>query len=212
MIRDMELAVARRETIVTQAEGQGKTDRKLLTRTDFHHKQIELRRKIRDVHKVGEAHDKEGNVPWTSCPQAAPTSVPLAHGQQVWAAWLAGVPGITVQGCPPEVPASTWAVTSLSPSSRLSVVPPHPIALSPLLLPLTPRVAIRAALSGCFTRQRSDSGGNGGWKEPGFGTRQASFLLHWGQKPLHPLARAPQPVCCFRVKMQWLQEVPAAHP
>lgn len=54
MIRDMELAVARRETIVTQAEGQGKTDRKLLTRTDFHHKQIELRRKIRDVHKATE--------------------------------------------------------------------------------------------------------------------------------------------------------------
>uniref|UniRef100_A0A2K6FWH2 Coiled-coil domain 40 molecular ruler complex subunit n=1 Tax=Propithecus coquereli TaxID=379532 RepID=A0A2K6FWH2_PROCO len=54
MIRDMELAVARRETIVTQAEGQGKTGPKVLTRTDFHHKQIELRRKIGDVHKATE--------------------------------------------------------------------------------------------------------------------------------------------------------------
>ena len=53
MIRDMELAVTRRETIATQAEGQSKRDRKLLTRTDFHHKQTELRRKIRDLHKVG---------------------------------------------------------------------------------------------------------------------------------------------------------------
>ncbi|GAB5581383.1 coiled-coil domain-containing protein 40 isoform X2 [Prionailurus iriomotensis] len=54
MIRDMELAIARRETISTQAEGQRKTDKKLLTRTDFHRKQTELRRKIRDVHKATE--------------------------------------------------------------------------------------------------------------------------------------------------------------
>lgn len=53
MIRDMELAVARRETITTRAEGHSKTDKQFLTRTDFHHKQTELRRKIRDVHKVG---------------------------------------------------------------------------------------------------------------------------------------------------------------
>ncbi|XP_077611342.1 coiled-coil domain-containing protein 40 [Crocuta crocuta] len=52
MIRDMELAVARRETVSTQAEGQGKMDKKLLTRTDFHHRQAELRRKIRDTHKA----------------------------------------------------------------------------------------------------------------------------------------------------------------
>ncbi|XP_047687577.1 coiled-coil domain-containing protein 40 isoform X2 [Prionailurus viverrinus] len=54
MIRDMELAIARRETISTQAEGQRKTDKKLLTRTDFHRKQTELRREIRDVHKATE--------------------------------------------------------------------------------------------------------------------------------------------------------------
>ncbi|XP_014644824.1 PREDICTED: coiled-coil domain-containing protein 40 [Ceratotherium simum simum] len=54
MIRNMELAVARRETIASRAEGQCKTDRKLLTRTDFHHKQMELRRKIRDIHKATE--------------------------------------------------------------------------------------------------------------------------------------------------------------
>nr|KAF6455148.1 coiled-coil domain containing 40 [Rousettus aegyptiacus] len=55
MIRDMELAVARRETITTRAEGHSKTDKQFLTRTDFHHKQTELRRKIRDVHKATEA-------------------------------------------------------------------------------------------------------------------------------------------------------------
>ncbi|XP_055097466.1 coiled-coil domain-containing protein 40 isoform X1 [Symphalangus syndactylus] len=52
MICAMELAVARRETITTQAEGQRKMDRKALTRTDFHHKQLELRRKIRDIRKA----------------------------------------------------------------------------------------------------------------------------------------------------------------
>lgn len=57
MIRDMELAVARRETISTRAEGQCKLDKKLLTRTDFHYKQIELQRKIRETHKVGELWD-----------------------------------------------------------------------------------------------------------------------------------------------------------
>lgn len=55
MVRDTELAVARRETIVTQAEGQSKRDRKLLTRTDLHHQQAELRRKVRDCQKVGAA-------------------------------------------------------------------------------------------------------------------------------------------------------------
>nr|XP_036853290.1 coiled-coil domain-containing protein 40 isoform X3 [Manis javanica] len=54
MIRDMELAVARRETISTRAEGQCKLDKKLLTRTDFHYKQIELQRKIRETHKATE--------------------------------------------------------------------------------------------------------------------------------------------------------------
>ncbi|KAM5216767.1 coiled-coil domain-containing protein 40 isoform 3-T3 [Hipposideros larvatus] len=54
LIRDMELAVARRETISTRVEGQSKMDKKLLTRTDFHHKQTELRRKISDLHKATE--------------------------------------------------------------------------------------------------------------------------------------------------------------
>lgn len=52
MIRDMELAVSRRDTIVTQAEGQSKLDKKTLTRTDFRLKQMELQRKIREVHKT----------------------------------------------------------------------------------------------------------------------------------------------------------------
>lgn len=74
MIRDMELAVARRETISTRAEGQSRVDKKLLTRTDFRHKQTELRRKIRDLHKVGEPCDKD--ILRTACPQALPTCPP----------------------------------------------------------------------------------------------------------------------------------------
>ncbi|XP_061032279.1 coiled-coil domain-containing protein 40 [Eubalaena glacialis] len=54
VIRHMELAVARRETICTRAEGECKVDKHLLTRTDFHRKQTELRRKIRDIHKATE--------------------------------------------------------------------------------------------------------------------------------------------------------------
>ncbi|KAM6175984.1 coiled-coil domain-containing protein 40 [Erethizon dorsatum] len=58
MIRDMEMVVAHRETIITQAEGQSKMDKKALTRTDFHHQQIELQRKIRETHKETEQCNK----------------------------------------------------------------------------------------------------------------------------------------------------------
>ncbi|XP_057632596.1 coiled-coil domain-containing protein 40 isoform X2 [Chionomys nivalis] len=54
MIQDMELAVSRRETIVVQAEGQRKIDKKTITRTDFHYQQNELRKKIRNTHKATE--------------------------------------------------------------------------------------------------------------------------------------------------------------
>lgn len=52
MIRDMELAVARRETIVVQAEGQSKIDKKVITKTEFHYQQRELQKKVREMHKV----------------------------------------------------------------------------------------------------------------------------------------------------------------
>ncbi|XP_007958017.1 coiled-coil domain-containing protein 40 [Orycteropus afer afer] len=55
MIRDMEMAVARRDAITARAEGQSKSDKKVLTRSGFHHQQVELRRKIRDTHKASEA-------------------------------------------------------------------------------------------------------------------------------------------------------------
>ncbi|NP_001395324.1 coiled-coil domain-containing protein 40 isoform 5 [Mus musculus] len=51
MIRDMELAVARRETIVVQAEGQSKIDKKVITKTEFHYQQRELQKKVREMHK-----------------------------------------------------------------------------------------------------------------------------------------------------------------
>lgn len=52
MIRDMELAVARRETIVVQAEGQSKIDKKVITKTEFHYQQRELQKKVREMHKA----------------------------------------------------------------------------------------------------------------------------------------------------------------
>ncbi|XP_006886396.1 PREDICTED: coiled-coil domain-containing protein 40 [Elephantulus edwardii] len=58
MIRDMEMAVARRDTIRTRAEGQSRMQTKALTRTDFHHQQAELRQKIRDVNKATELSSK----------------------------------------------------------------------------------------------------------------------------------------------------------
>ncbi|XP_012861724.2 coiled-coil domain-containing protein 40 [Echinops telfairi] len=58
MIRDMEMAVAHRDTITTRAEGQSKMDKKAFTRTDFHHKELELRRKIRDTHKATEESEQ----------------------------------------------------------------------------------------------------------------------------------------------------------
>lgn len=71
MIHDMELAVARRETIVAHAEGQSKKDKKAVTRTDFRHRQMELRRKIRDVHQVGSSR-RPGRPPHPSLPTAGP--------------------------------------------------------------------------------------------------------------------------------------------
>ncbi|XP_032097327.1 coiled-coil domain-containing protein 40 isoform X1 [Sapajus apella] len=58
MICAMEMAVAHRETVTTQAEGQLKTDRKALTHTKFHRKQLELRQKIRDIRKATEESTK----------------------------------------------------------------------------------------------------------------------------------------------------------
>ncbi|XP_005070245.1 coiled-coil domain-containing protein 40 isoform X2 [Mesocricetus auratus] len=58
MIHDMELAVARRETIAIQAQGQSKTDKKIVTRTDFHFQQKELQKKIRNIQKATEECNK----------------------------------------------------------------------------------------------------------------------------------------------------------
>lgn len=52
MIREMEMTVTRRETVVTQAGASGKADKKTITRNDFHFQQNELRRKIKDIRKV----------------------------------------------------------------------------------------------------------------------------------------------------------------
>jgi len=51
MTRDMEASVSRREAIAIR-ERQNKTDKKHITRSDFHRKKQELRRKISKTQKV----------------------------------------------------------------------------------------------------------------------------------------------------------------
>ncbi|NXT18861.1 CCD40 protein, partial [Syrrhaptes paradoxus] len=58
MIRDMEASVSRRETIAIRGEGQNKTDKKPITRSDFHRKKQELRRKISETQKNIQDCDK----------------------------------------------------------------------------------------------------------------------------------------------------------
>lgn len=52
MIRDMEASVSRREAIAIHGEGQNKTDKKRITKSDFHRKKQELRKKISETQKV----------------------------------------------------------------------------------------------------------------------------------------------------------------
>ncbi|NXW40004.1 CCD40 protein, partial [Nyctiprogne leucopyga] len=58
MIRDMEASVSRREAIAIRAEGQNKTDQKRLTKSDFHRKKQELRKKISETRKNAQGCDK----------------------------------------------------------------------------------------------------------------------------------------------------------
>ncbi|NXJ94969.1 CCD40 protein, partial [Corythaixoides concolor] len=51
MIRDMEASVSRREAIAMRGEGQNKTDTKRITKSDFHRKKEELRKKISETQK-----------------------------------------------------------------------------------------------------------------------------------------------------------------
>ncbi|XP_049668077.1 coiled-coil domain-containing protein 40 [Accipiter gentilis] len=51
MIRDMEASVSRREEIAIRGEGQNKTDKKRLTKSDFYRKKQELRKKISETQK-----------------------------------------------------------------------------------------------------------------------------------------------------------------
>ncbi|NXR00108.1 CCD40 protein, partial [Sagittarius serpentarius] len=54
MVRDMEASVSRREAIAVRGEGQNKTDKKRITKSDFHHKKQELRKKISETQKNAE--------------------------------------------------------------------------------------------------------------------------------------------------------------
>ncbi|NXA43468.1 CCD40 protein, partial [Eudromia elegans] len=51
MICDMEASVSRRETIAIRGEGQNKMDKKHVTKSDFHRKQQELRKRISETQK-----------------------------------------------------------------------------------------------------------------------------------------------------------------
>lgn len=52
MIRDMEASVSRRETIAIRGEAQNKMDKKRISRSDFHRKKQELRKKISETQQV----------------------------------------------------------------------------------------------------------------------------------------------------------------
>ncbi|XP_061471789.1 coiled-coil domain-containing protein 40 [Rhineura floridana] len=58
LMRDMEAAVARRETIVIRGEGQKKMSSQVLTKGDFHYKKLELKKKIKEIHKNAEECNK----------------------------------------------------------------------------------------------------------------------------------------------------------
>ncbi|XP_069786181.1 coiled-coil domain-containing protein 40 isoform X2 [Narcine bancroftii] len=58
MIRDMEAAIASRETILTRGEAQAKLDKKQATRNDYRNKIQDLCRKVADVQKNIEEMDK----------------------------------------------------------------------------------------------------------------------------------------------------------
>ncbi|KFP09848.1 Coiled-coil domain-containing protein 40, partial [Egretta garzetta] len=58
MICDMEASVSRREAIAIRGEGQNKTDKKRMTKSDFHRKKQELRKKISETQKNAEDCNK----------------------------------------------------------------------------------------------------------------------------------------------------------
>ncbi|XP_060108826.1 coiled-coil domain-containing protein 40 isoform X2 [Heteronotia binoei] len=58
MMRDMEAAVARRETIVIRGEGQNKLNKNVLTKSDFYYKKQELKKKIKEIQKNAEDCNK----------------------------------------------------------------------------------------------------------------------------------------------------------
>ncbi|KYO37331.1 coiled-coil domain-containing protein 40 [Alligator mississippiensis] len=81
MIRDMEAAVSRRETITTQGEGQSKVDKKQITKSDFHYKKQELRRKISETQKS--AQDCNKTILELENTQASLSTALLERQQQV---------------------------------------------------------------------------------------------------------------------------------
>ncbi|NXN46746.1 CCD40 protein, partial [Rhinoptilus africanus] len=58
MICDMEAFVSHREVIATRGEGQNKTDKKRITKGDFHRKKEELKKKISETQKSAQDCDK----------------------------------------------------------------------------------------------------------------------------------------------------------
>ncbi|XP_008102367.2 coiled-coil domain-containing protein 40 isoform X1 [Anolis carolinensis] len=61
LMRDTEAAVARRESIVIRAEAESKLNKQLLTKGDFHHKKLELKKKIKETQKNAEECNKTLN-------------------------------------------------------------------------------------------------------------------------------------------------------
>lgn len=84
MIRDMEASVSRREAIAIRGEGQNKTDKKRITRSDFCRKKEELRKKIAETQKVSK-QSSAAQVDTASLCLVISTNVCLAqvHGMAV---------------------------------------------------------------------------------------------------------------------------------
>ncbi|KFV85279.1 Coiled-coil domain-containing protein 40, partial [Struthio camelus australis] len=81
MIRDMEASVSRRETIAIRGEGQNKTDKKHITKSDFHRKKQELRKKISETQK--NAQDCNKTIMELESTQASLSAACLKKQQEV---------------------------------------------------------------------------------------------------------------------------------
>ncbi|KFO93379.1 Coiled-coil domain-containing protein 40, partial [Buceros rhinoceros silvestris] len=81
MIRDMEACVSHREAIAARGEAQNKTEKKRLTKSDFHRRKQELRKKISEMQK--NAQDCSKTILELESTQATLSATLLAKQQEL---------------------------------------------------------------------------------------------------------------------------------